>query len=593
MERRQVDFKMIVSHRKESISVKTFESLSQPGLPRVRLISSDSKTFQAPGLAFSFLSRYCDEEHDLVLAPLHSENLYNILSIIELRNVSVTFEDISEDVIRDAELLGIDKASLESLVAAKTNFKRSECPPLYVGEEKRETEKTNLKKPFITFVPKSEIVEQSDEDTDDDDSEDSDEEGEIKREDRFEDHGEDASVNEDEFFETDSDDDSDMTEHADPVDREKIVDTDNDDEDENFFKTKNEKEHAISFDRDQIVDTDNDEEDENFTKATNEKDQAISVDGAKLEETDNHNEDESVFEGCDETEHTIPVDGNTDKKVVKMKASKPRGRPKKTNGAEVCQYCGKVFPPGKDKMRRNHLFRHRIQLFKCDCDVKLGSYNDKERHVKMVHWGQLPCPRCKLTLKSDQSLQYHLLTVHGKSLACTICDYITHKVVHLKKHMQTRHVPKVLKPAAETAAEISCLPCGKVFSSAFNKSQHVRKVHNPQFCSLCDRTFKNLKRHTENVHVDDSKKRFLCTDCGKGFLDRSNLSSHQMNVHIKSRPYKCRYPDCNKKCTKCMKECTKDCTRKELGYNDTANRNAHEKRVHGGLFSRRQDGDTA
>ena len=27
-------------------------------------------------IAFSFLNRYCDEEHDLVLAPLHSENLY-------------------------------------------------------------------------------------------------------------------------------------------------------------------------------------------------------------------------------------------------------------------------------------------------------------------------------------------------------------------------------------------------------------------------------------------------------------------------------------------------------------------------------------
>ena len=49
----------------------------------------------------------------MVLAPLHSENLYNILSIIELRNV--TFEDISEDVIRDAELLGIDEATLNNM----------------------------------------------------------------------------------------------------------------------------------------------------------------------------------------------------------------------------------------------------------------------------------------------------------------------------------------------------------------------------------------------------------------------------------------------------------------------------------------------
>ena len=38
-----------------------------------------------------------------------------------------------------------------------------------------------------------------------------------------------------------------------------------------------------------------------------------------------------------------------------------------------------------------------------------------------------------------------------------------------------------------------------------------------------------------------------------------------MNVHIRSRPYNCRY-GCN------------------MAYNDVSNRNSHEKKKHGGLF---------
>ena len=38
-----------------------------------------------------------------------------------------------------------------------------------------------------------------------------------------------------------------------------------------------------------------------------------------------------------------------------------------------------------------------------------------------------------------------------------------------------------------------------------------------------------------------------------------------MNVHLKLRPYKCRY----------------GC---EFAYNDRSNRNAHEKKTHGNLF---------
>ena len=61
------------------------------------------------------------------------------------------------------------------------------------------------------------------------------------------------------------------------------------------------------------------------------------------------------------------------------------------------------------------------------------------------------------------------------------------------------------------------------------------------------------------------KMRYECDQCDKKFISNSALKCHMMNVHIRSRPYNCRY-GCN------------------MAYNDVSNRNSHEKKKHGGLF---------
>ena len=60
-------------------------------------------------------------------------------------------------------------------------------------------------------------------------------------------------------------------------------------------------------------------------------------------------------------------------------------------------------------------------------------------------------------------------------------------------------------------------------------------------------------------------KKHQCQDCEKGFISKHALDNHVMNVHLKLRPYKCRY----------------GC---EFGYNDPANRNSHERKKHGKLY---------
>ena len=37
------------------------------------------------------------------------------------------------------------------------------------------------------------------------------------------------------------------------------------------------------------------------------------------------------------------------------------------------------------------------------------------------------------------------------------------------------------------------------------------------------------------------KMRYECDQCDKKFISNSALKCHMMNVHIRSRPYNCRY----------------------------------------------------
>ena len=85
-------------------------------------------------------------------------------------------------------------------------------------------------------------------------------------------------------------------------------------------------------------------------------------------------------------------------------------------------------------------------------------------------------------------------------------------------------------------------------------------------CPECGERVRKLKAHILAVHTPDEMKKYQCQDCGKGFTFQNKLEVNRMNIHLKLRPYKCRY----------------GC---DISYNDTSNRNHHEKKTHGKIFT--------
>ena len=146
---------------------------------------------------------------------------------------------------------------------------------------------------------------------------------------------------------------------------------------------------------------------------------------------------------------------------------------------------------------------------------------------------------------------------------CDVCNKIVDKS-RFRHHRQTVH----------SEADAKCGTCDKLFKSFEKLRDHVNAVHGGvrSQCELCAKVFKNKKlltMHQRLCHTDEKDKKYQCDKCAKRFVSTCDLKDHQMNVHIKARPYSCRY------------ECG------GMSYNDPSNRATHEKKKHGEIFTRR------
>ena len=145
------------------------------------------------------------------------------------------------------------------------------------------------------------------------------------------------------------------------------------------------------------------------------------------------------------------------------------------------------------------------------------------------------CDQCGEQFVSTQKLYYHTSRNHlAEKVACDLCAEAFSNKDLLRNHIRSKH----------TFDNIQCEHCSKIFNNSKAFNQHKRIVHGGY-----------------------SEKHFKCDQCDKRFFDNQKLNSHKVNVHLKTRPWVCRY-NCG-----------------GMAYNDRSNRNAHEKKKHGGLFS--------
>ena len=224
------------------------------------------------------------------------------------------------------------------------------------------------------------------------------------------------------------------------------------------------------------------------------------------------------------------------RKVYRNNWEKQRHIDAKTYIPKACHICG-IIPKGKSK---DSLIKH--------LEEHEGGWKGKSR--------------CKICLKSfpTEEIEEHQNQCQP-GVVCPICGKLVKTQSQLSKHVESVHAKLKLEDFK------ACHICGKNYKSAENLEAHIKKIHAEKVaCPQCGILVRNLKTHIAAIHTLDQDKKFQCQDCGKGFDKTEKLEKHRMNVHLKLQPYKCRY----------------GC---DIAYNDSSNRNHHEKKKHGKLFT--------
>ena len=247
-------------------------------------------------------------------------------------------------------------------------------------------------------------------------------------------------------------------------------------------------------------------------------------------------------------------------------------RRKPCNKTLFCPECGKKFTSKNKIDFEKHQQVHKVEAFICECPgapviVKRPGqvyntnkeFREKERHMKVQHMGWYGCHECHVSCERKEDLEKHVES-HSVNLICDSCGFEVEGSKALTKmrwHKKTVHEAKPKQ----------CPDCGEIVLDKDMK-KHKAKAHTSAgaACEICGKVVKRLAHHMQIMHMAESDKRFVCKECGKGFMDQSTMENHRMSMHIKTQPHRCRY----------------GC---ENSYNDVSNRNAHERRRHGGTFS--------
>jgi len=241
------------------------------------------------------------------------------------------------------------------------------------------------------------------------------------------------------------------------------------------------------------------------------------------------------------------------RKAKKEKRERDKEAPPKKHFCDMCSYVTTLRGTLNRHIRDVHYDRNGFK--KCDQCKSLIVEAEFADHTCVL----FKCETCGKEFGNLKYLQYHISSIHENKdlISCETCGKLIRKR-QMHQHIVRNHLPDQKLP---------CHICGKELRTDHHLKKHLHgHSKEKELCTICNKRVANMKHHIMAMHTKEEDKKHHCKDCEKGFVNEYLLKTHQMSVHIKSRPYKCRY----------------GCT---FAYNDQSNRNAHERKIHGKKFN--------
>ena len=170
---------------------------------------------------------------------------------------------------------------------------------------------------------------------------------------------------------------------------------------------------------------------------------------------------------------------------------------------------------------------------KIEEDITFSSNNEEiilAEESKSLFKSTLECEQCQKTFTEKYKLRRHQDTVHLKlkPYKCDHCGKCFGERYSLTKHIKNVH---------NNIKDYQCIECDQFFSKKISMLLHQEKIHKMFYNVVGKIQASEIK--SEPISINECKKFFPCSSCGKEFSRKDKLNIHYQAVHLNLKPYKC------------------------------------------------------